>query len=98
MASDCTVPFSDMKVPRSLGWADEAMTAMAGIMRPEVRTKKLVVQISHSASGRGPAWVTASRGSVASKATRRYTSILPYRSAQCPIRRALMKVAVPPTR
>ena len=71
MASDCTVLLSDMKVPRNLGWADEAMMAMDGIMRPEMSTKKLAEMISQIHSGRTPAWVRTSVGTMASRATRR---------------------------
>jgi hypothetical protein len=64
------VPFSDMNVPRNLGWADDEMMAMAGIMRPEVRTKSGGAdQPAHS--GTVPTWVTASKGNMASRATLR---------------------------
>ena len=71
MASDWTVLLSDMKVPRSLGWADEAMIAMDGIMRPEMSTKKLAEMISQPHSGSTPAWVRTRVGIMASRATSR---------------------------
>ncbi|EKE17243.1 MAG: hypothetical protein ACD_10C00547G0001 [uncultured bacterium] len=47
------------------------MIAMAGIMRPEMSTKKLAEQISQAHSGTTPTCGSTSKGNVASSATRR---------------------------
>jgi len=52
IATDCTEPFKLMKVPRTAGTAAEVMSAMAGMKRPETKTKYNVVMTSEATSVR----------------------------------------------